>query len=595
MRNDYIVKKVYQSFLLISILSALTVTAGMLIDNIVIGQFLGTDALGAMGVVSPVGLIFSAVGNISSAGGTALAAQALGKRDKEKLNQIFSLCLWYVFALGGILTVVGLVFTPQIASILGARGELAEPTVQYLRGYFLGAIPTIMMPTLSGFVKIDGSAKTPLAAMAVMSIADVLLDLVMALVVRWGMFGMALATTISYCLAVGVCLLHFKKDFCTLKFIMPKNIMRQMRSLVVSGAPTAVSRICNTFETMIFNNLLVTFVGVGAVTALNVRTQTYNIAGTVALGVGQALLPVAGMFYGEEDEGSLKDTMRVTLRTGFVLCIVVAVALFIGASFFGGLLGVKDPEIMEMANIAIRLYAVSMPFQLFNLVWMNFYQSTKQGGLAIMICVLQSFVYAVLAGLGLIRPLGSNGIWLALLIGEVLTALTLYIYIACKNKKVKIGVPDYMLLRDNFGEEALHMWEHSIGNDMEEVMKISEKITQHADEDELNEDTRELLRMLALIIEEMAGNIIQHAFKEGEKRWFDLKILDKEECMIVRLRDNGQAFDPRKYLQENKEAGPEENLGLRMISNLVFDMEYSRTLSLNNLLITVQKQSRHHS
>lgn len=74
MKNDYVVKKVYQSFVLVSILSALTVTAGMLIDNIIVGRFLGSTALGAMGVISPVGLIFSMVGNISASGGTAQAA-----------------------------------------------------------------------------------------------------------------------------------------------------------------------------------------------------------------------------------------------------------------------------------------------------------------------------------------------------------------------------------------------------------------------------------------------------------------------------------------------------------------------------------------
>ena len=54
MKNDYIVRNLYRSFVIVSILSALTATVGMLIDNMIVGCFLGSDALGAMGVVGPV-------------------------------------------------------------------------------------------------------------------------------------------------------------------------------------------------------------------------------------------------------------------------------------------------------------------------------------------------------------------------------------------------------------------------------------------------------------------------------------------------------------------------------------------------------------
>ena len=71
MKNDYIVRKTYYSFVVVSILSSLTATAGMLIDNIIVGHYLGTEALGAMGIVGPVSLVFSAIGNICSGGGGA--------------------------------------------------------------------------------------------------------------------------------------------------------------------------------------------------------------------------------------------------------------------------------------------------------------------------------------------------------------------------------------------------------------------------------------------------------------------------------------------------------------------------------------------
>ena len=77
MKNDYIVKKTYYSFVMSAILTSLTATVGILIDNIIVGQYLGSAALGAMGIVGPVTLVFSAIGNLCC-GGATRAAQALG-------------------------------------------------------------------------------------------------------------------------------------------------------------------------------------------------------------------------------------------------------------------------------------------------------------------------------------------------------------------------------------------------------------------------------------------------------------------------------------------------------------------------------------
>ena len=263
MKNDYIVKKLYISFVVVSILSALTATAGMLIDNIVVGAFLGDDALGAMGIVGPISLIFSAFGNICSGGGTARAAQALGKGEIDKVRQIFTVTMIFVIVSGLLLTLVGVFFTPQIATFLGAKGELLEPTVDYLRGFFLGAIPTIMLTALAGFVKIDGSPRLPLVSIVVMSVANIILDLMMVMVFDAGMYGMALATTISYVLAVLTSCTHFLKKTSTLGLAKPIKGGKEMMSMVTTGAPTAISRICDTIKVMVLNNILVLFVSVG--------------------------------------------------------------------------------------------------------------------------------------------------------------------------------------------------------------------------------------------------------------------------------------------------------------------------------------------
>lgn len=104
MRNDYIVKNTYYSFVLVSILSTLTATVGILIDNIIVGCYLGSEALGAMGIVGPVSLVFSAIGNICSGGGGARAAQALGRGDRNQYRLIFTTNTLFVLVIGTMLS-----------------------------------------------------------------------------------------------------------------------------------------------------------------------------------------------------------------------------------------------------------------------------------------------------------------------------------------------------------------------------------------------------------------------------------------------------------------------------------------------------------
>jgi len=582
MRNDYIVRKTYHSFVVVSILSSLTATAGMLIDNIIVGRYLGSDALGAMGIVGPVGLVFSAIGNICSGGGGARAAQALGRGERDKFRLIFTVSTLFVLVAGAILTVLGMLLAPQIAALLGAKDALLAPATDYLYGYFLGAVPTILLSAMMSFIRIDGSPKLPLICIAVMSAANIVLDLLMVHVFRQGMFGMALATTISYVFAVLTACTHFGKKSSTLRLTRPKGFFRDLSQTILTGFPTAISRISDTVKVMLLNNLLVTYVSVAAVTALNVRTTTSNFLGAVVLGIGQAATPTISMFFGEEDRTAMKDALKTTLRVGLTINGVLAVVLLVFPTFFASLLGVTDESLLHMSAMAIRLFGAAMPLQLINTVLLNYYQCTKKVGMATMICVLQSLVYTVLFAFLLVKPLGANGVWLAFLLGEVFTLATVALRLFVRNRKAALSFDAIMLLDQHFGGNPGDKLELSIGNSMDEVMLISSGIYKFGKNRQIDEKA---LHTLSLCIEEMAGNVVQHAFKPGEKRWLDLTIMDKPEKLIVRIRDNGSAFDPLAYVS----AGEEKGYGIKLIHALAESFEYRRGMGLNNLIIHLRK------
>ena len=585
MKNNYVVKTVYRSFVLVSILTALTATLGILIDNIIVGRFLGVASLGAMGVVGPVSLVFSAFSNICSGGGAARVSQAIGRGEREQVNNVFTVTMFFILVSGGILTVPGFLFAPQIAQLLGANGELFEPACNYLRGFFLGAIPTILTSALMAFVKIDGSHRLPLVCIGIMTVINIALDLAMVFVFRLGMFGVALATSISYCFAVLTALTHFNKKYCSLHLIRPRKTAKELRSLIVTGAPTAISRICDTAKITTLNHLLVLSAGAGAVAALNVRTQAYNIIGALIMGVGQALVPIAGLFYGEEERSSLHDALKESLKVGLILCILAGSLLMLFPHAFVSLLGVQDEETLHMASNAVRLFALGMPLQLINLVLMNFYQSTRSTSIASTICILQQFVFTTGFSLLLVGTLGVNGVWIAFLLGEACTILTTLLLIARKNGSFPRKASDIMLLPREFGGKTTDRLELSAGNSMEEVVRVSRSVYAFGKEHGIQ---GHLLNSLAICTEEIASNIVRHAFVPGKSQYLDIVILCHPDKLIIRTRDNGALFDPITFLRMNPDSG---HLGLLLTAGLADDMTYRRSVGLNNLTITLNRKS----
>ncbi|MBR6570622.1 MAG: ATP-binding protein [Clostridia bacterium] len=584
MKKASVVRSVYRSFVLVSILTALTATLGMLIDNIIVGRFLGTNALGAMGVVSPISLIFSAVSNICSGGGTAHAAQALGRGDKKGVANIFTATMLFVLLAGAVLTAVGMAFAPRIAVLLGAKGELLAPTTEYLYGFFLGAIPTIMTSALMGFVKIDGSARLPLVCISVMTLSNIVLDLAMIFVFDLGMFGMALATSIAYCLAVLAGMTHFSQKNCTLKWIRPVKLIREWGVMIVTGAPTALSRICDTVKVMTLNHLLVMAAGTGAVAALNVRTQTYNIVGTLIMGVCQAILPVASVFYGEEDRTALENTLKEALRTGLLLSTAAGLLLVLFPSVLPGLLGVKDAETLCMATRAIRLFAIGMPLQLVNMAMMNTYQATRNPAAATSICILQQLVFTTGFALLLVGFMGSDGVWFAFLLGEGCTLCLIAAAILVRKGGKLRSFSDVLLLKDGFGGDRDDRFEKTLGTTLEEVARVSDELYAFGDKRGLS---REMMHRVSLCVEEMAGNVVRHASQPTQTGTLDLLVLNKPVEVMIRIRDNKMMFDPVTYLKKHDSA--DEHFGIRIVEGVTDCFEYQHTIGLNNVRMVIHK------
>ena len=175
-------------------------------DSLIVGNFLGDEALAA--VTSTGSLIFLLVGffNGTAMGAGVIIARFFGARDYESVKKAVHTDVAFGLICGVLMTIIGVCFTPMILGWMGTPADVFPNSVLYLRVYFLGSLATVMYNVCMGILHAIGDSKHPLYYLIFSSVVNVVLDLVFCGLFHWGVQFAALATVISQFLSVVLCM-----------------------------------------------------------------------------------------------------------------------------------------------------------------------------------------------------------------------------------------------------------------------------------------------------------------------------------------------------------------------------------------------------
>ena len=605
--NSELIKRTFGKYLAMSILITLSATLGMMIDNVIAGNLLGSGAVAAIGMSLSVFMLFSGCAGILETGAVALCARALGNRDADRVNVLFSVSLAAALAVGAALSVGGVAGADVLATMLGAAsGELHADTAAYLSGICSGAFAIVLLQLLMGFTRLDNAPQLGIVAIVGMSVCDVIFNLVAVCVLDLGLRGMGLATALAYCVAVGICCTHFLGKGNTLHLVNPVPHAGQLAGVLKTGLPDSLTRATVMVRTFTFNWLLLTVASAGAVAALSMLSSVNSFASSVTIGVGQTATLLCGIFFGEEDRGALKATLRTGMRMGLALSCALCAAVFAFAPQVVGLFGLEgDAEAFGV--VAVRAFILCVPIDLINQLFVNYYQGTGNVRAASAIAVGQSGLFAVLFALGTVWFWGATAVWMSFLVGEAVT-LALQLVVASvlwKRRAAKevaaaaseaatdacerAGLLDKMMYLPETFQQDWRAWRaFSCEPDIASVAACSQQVAAWCEAQGI--DGRRSY-LVPLAVEEMAANAVEHGFAKTKHPAIDVKlILKRDGTLVLRMRDNGAAFNPMDL--DLSAADPCSAVGIRMLRQGVREVEYQNTVGLNNVVVTLPAASQ---
>ena len=220
-------------------------------DSLVVGNFLGSRSLAA--VTSTGSLIFLLVGFFS---GTAMGAGVVisrffGAKDYNNIKKAVHTDIAFGILCGILMTVVGVIFAPQILSLMGTPDDVFVESVRYIRIYFLGSLAVIMYNVCMGILQAVGDSKHPLYYLIISSVVNIILDLLFIGIFRFGVGSAALAPIISQVLSVALCMRQLIKTddvyrVCIKDIAFDKGILVQILNIgLPSGLQNSIISIAN--------------------------------------------------------------------------------------------------------------------------------------------------------------------------------------------------------------------------------------------------------------------------------------------------------------------------------------------------------------
>lgn len=426
------VRKLFLRFLLPTVLGMVSSAVFIVTDGIFVGRGIGSDALAAVNLVAPIYTLATGLGLLFGMGCSVVASVNLarGKIRVAGINVTQAL----VVAAGG-LTVASaalMVAWEPVLGLLGTPAALMEPA----RTYFLWFVPFLMplavFDILMFTVRLDGAPNFVLGCNLLAAGLNIGLDYLFIFVYGWGLAGAAVATGTGYSLGAALMLLHTVRRSRTLRPVRPKFSTRSLRLtarnigyMAYVGFPALLGEAAISCMMVAGNYAFIRYVGKEGVAAYSIVCYLFPIIFMIYSGVVQAAQPIVSYNYGAGEDRRANRAFRLALLTAAGFGTAICAATWLGGNRLAGLFLSPDAPAYGHALLGLKLFALGYPFFGINVAATGYLQSLERGKAAAGLTALRGIVLMALCFVLLPRWWGEAGIWLAVPVAELLTALFL--------------------------------------------------------------------------------------------------------------------------------------------------------------------------
>ncbi len=554
-----------------------------IIDSLYASNVIGQDAMTAIGLFGPLNHFLYATSIMFVSGSQVLYGRYLA-RERKRINNLFSVT---IMISGGIALFTSILL---VGAVLNGSTEVLiseQPDLQMLNDYILGqvvGIPALIVgQQLFSFMSLENRRKRTMIASILCFVINALCDQLFIINLSMGTFGLGLATSVSEWVFLLFLAAYYFMGKSEWKFSLKGCEWSDASQIVKLGYSGALSRFVEMFRCLIVNFLIIQFVGSAGISSFAASNSVMALFWPVPFGMLAVTRMLLSISVGEEDRRSMVDVMKIVMTRGLLVVLVIVAGLVICAEPLT-LMFFRDPSdpVYQYTVMGFRLLPLCMPLSLWSLIYVPYAQAVEKKVISVVLPIIDGMFGVVVCSIILIPVLKMNGLYISNILNGVICAAVIYIGAWLDLKRPPKTMEDVMVIPDNIGVGPEDRIDISVTTE-KEVLSVSENIGDFCVGKGID---RRRTVFSSLCMEEMAGNIVRHGFgKDNKKHSIDIRVVHKDDELILRIRDNCAAFDPSEYLNVKDLNEPGKNIGIRLVYGIAKEVNYQNLLGMNVLTI----------
>lgn len=500
----------------------------LLSDSIIAGFFIGKSGVAGINAITPLTAVVTFFGDLVSTGVGIVFTREVGAMRKRRADEIYGQGLIISIGIGLISALLILVFQNAYFSISGVTGDILDKAQEYYRFLPINAFLTIVIFYLEQMVYSDGDELCNNICYGFQIGGNIICSIILTNFL--GMTGIILGSVIGNSLGILTCLWHFFRKKNTLHFVWHlsfKDFLLTSRYSIVDSSVY----ICWGLMDFVMIGFVSRHYGEPGLITLAVVVSLIEF-GVVMDGVGMAMQPLIGTYFGEKNHKLIKRVMRSGIKAAIIEGAAATVLIWIFAKQFCGLFGVTDEAALASAIPAIRIVSLGFIFCSTVSLTTSYYMLIDRIGMATCVACFQNGLLYILLPIAGSLLFGIYGMWAGFVVAPILTLFCAMLFVY-----LKFGKDNFPFLLKNMDAEILVM-EDTLTP--ESAASLSVQVKNSLQSHQYSIDTA---NSAALFTEEIGLTILESNQPSKKSILIELSLFFEDDHVLIIERDSGKLFD----------------------------------------------------
>jgi putative MATE family efflux protein len=366
------------------------------INTIFVGRYVGTDAIGGLGIVFPLQMFAMGIGMMVGIGGLSVISRSLGAGDSARAERALGNCFTAGLALSIIVMIILIPFGKFWLSLIGAQADVLSYAYTYLVIIISATIFNTFATSLLTLIRSEGNTRVGMIAMITSAILCVILTSLFVATFKWGVAGAALATVLSQIVSMLYLFSYYVRGKSYLK-IHFKNLrpdFKILSSMLAVGISSFVQTVSSSISAMILIHYVGFYGGAIALSAFTVLQRLMMFVNMPAMVIGQGLQPILGFNYGARRFRLGLKGIYMAYISSTVLCLIAFAIVYLFPEPIVRIFR-DDPALVEMGVYSMRIVFLAIPLMGLVMVSQMIFQAIGKAGFSFIAALSRPIIFLI--------------------------------------------------------------------------------------------------------------------------------------------------------------------------------------------------------